>query len=124
MGIYTERKNGIWFCAAALTAVFAVFYGVWLFVGPELLRSETVYAAAAAEFSPRNPLHTTIHGWATPECMPLLPAAARLLCDLFGMPMESALRGLSILMLGAGAVLVFLAAGSRHSPRAGVVAAA
>ena len=124
MGIYTERKNGIWFCAAALTAVFAVFYGVWLFVGPELLRSETVYAAAAAEFSPRNPLHTTIHGWATPECMPLLPAAARLLCDLFGMPMESALRGLSILMLGAGSLLVFLAAGGRRSPQAGAVAAA
>ena len=36
MGIYTERKNGIWSCAAALTPVFAVLYGVWLFVGPEL----------------------------------------------------------------------------------------
>jgi hypothetical protein len=124
MGIYTERKNGIWSCAAVLTAVFAVFYGVWLFVGPELLRSETAYAAAAAEFSPKNPLHITIHGWATPECMPLLPAVARLLRDISGAPMESVLRGVSILMLGAGALLVFLAAGSRHTPRAGVVAAA
>lgn len=124
MGIYAERKIGIWSCAAIVTAAFAALYGIWLFVGPELMRTEVNYAAAAAELSPRKPLLMTIHGWATPECMPLLPISARLLCDLTGAPMESALRGMSILMLGAGAVLVYLAAGSRHSPRAGIVAAA
>ena len=124
MGIYAERKIGIWTCAAILTAAFVALYGVWMFVGPELMRIEVNYAAAAAELAPKKPLPMTIHGWSTPECMPFLPIAARLLCDLTGMPMESALRGMSILMLGAGAVLVYLAAGSRHSPRAGMVAAA
>ena len=124
MGIYTERNTGVWQVAAVLAGAFAVLYGVWLFAGPELMRSEVVYAAAAAEFSLRTPLLVTIHGWTTPESMPLLPAAARLLCGLTGAPMESVLRGLSILMLGAGSVLVYLAAGSRQSPRAGVVAAA
>ena len=124
MGIYTERKIDTGVCAAILAAAFVVLYGVWLFVGPELMRSEAVYASAAAEFSFKNPLLVTIHGWSTTECMPLLPATARLLCDWLGAPMESVLRGLSILMLGAGAVLVYLAAGSRNSPRAGLVAAA
>ena len=124
MGIYTERKIDMGVCVAILAASFAVLYAVWLFVGPELVRSEVIYASAAAEFSPKNPLLVTIHGWSTTECMPLLPAAARLLCDLTGAPMESVLRGISILMLGAGAVLVYLAAGSRNSRRAGLVAAA
>jgi len=124
MGIYTERKIGVWTCAAMLAAAFAVFYGVWLFVGPELVRSEVLGAAAAAELSLKNPLLVTIHGWATPECMPLMPLTARLLCSFTGVPMESALRGLSIVMLGAGAVMVYMAAGSRHSVGAGVVAAA
>ena len=124
MGIYTERKIGTFAGAAVLTAAFAALYCIWLFVGPELMRGEVVYAAAAAELSPKRPLVMTIHGWATPECMPLLPMAARLVCDLTGAPMESVLRGWSILMLGAGACLVYLAARSRHSARAGMVAAA
>ena len=124
MGIYTERKTGAWFVAAVLAGAFAALYGVWLFVGPELMSSEVIYAAAASELSPKKPLVMTIHGWATPECMPLLPVAARLLRGLTGAPMESVLRGWSILMLAAGSVLVCLAAGSRTSARAGVVAAA
>ena len=124
MGIYTERKTGKWFVAAVLTAAFAALYGVWLFVGPELMRSEVVYAAAAAESSLKRPLVMTVHGWATPECLPLLPVTARLLRDLTGLPMESVLRGVSILMLAAGAGLVYLAAVPRQSARAGVVAAA
>lgn len=124
MGIYTERKIGTVACAAILCGAFAVLFGVWLFVGPELMRSEVRFASAAAEFSTQTPLRMTIHGWATPECMPLLPAAAALLRKCFGAPMESVLRGVSILMLGAGAVLVFFAARSRNSPRAGIVAAA
>ena len=124
MGIYTERKINIGACAAILTAAFAVLFGVWLFVGPELMRSEVIYASAAAEFSFGKPLLVTIHDWSTAECMPFLPAMARLLRDLTGAPMESVLRGFSILMLAAGAVLAYLAAGSRNSPRAGLVAAA
>lgn len=124
MGIYTERKIGTGACIAILCGAFAVLYGVWLFVGPELMRSEVLFASAAAEFSPRTPLLMKIHGWATPECMPLLPAAARLIRDLTGAPMASVLRGLSMLMLGAGAALVYFAAGGRTSPRPGLVAAA
>lgn len=124
MGIYTERFISVRSGIAILAGIFAALYGIWLFAGPELVRSEVVYAAAAAEFSPRHPLLMTIHSWATPECFPLFPILARLLCDLTGMPMESALRGVSLLMLGAGAVLVYLAAGSRKSPQAGMVAAA
>ena len=124
MGIYTERKIGGRACAAILATAFVVLYGVWLFLGPELMRAEAVIAAASAELSSKNPMLVTIHGWATPECMPLLPAVARLLHGLTGAPMESVLRGLSILMLGAGALLVYVAASSRHSARAGVVAAA
>ena len=124
MGIYTERKINIGVCFAILIAAFAVLFGVWLFVGPELMRSEVIYASAAAEFSFKKPLLVTIHGWSTAECMPLLPAVARLLRQLTGAPMESVLRGFSILMLAAGAGLVYLASGGRGSPRAGLVAAA
>ena len=51
MGIYTERKispvQGFFILAAA----FASLYGVWLLTGgTELVRSEGVYAAAAAGF--------------------------------------------------------------------------
>lgn len=125
MGIYTERKIGKWSGAAILTAAFAVLYGIWLAGDPELMRSEVVYAAAAAEFSPHTPLLVRVHGWVTPECFPLFPMAARLLREACpALPMESVLRGLSVLMLGAGAVLVYFAASSRRTHVAGLVAAA
>ncbi|MBQ6353227.1 MAG: hypothetical protein IJJ28_08165 [Lentisphaeria bacterium] len=125
MGIYTERKIGTWTGAAILAAAFAVLYGIWLAGGPELRRSEVVYAAAAAEFSARAPLLVKVHGWSTPECFPLFPLAARLVRELCpALPMESILRGLSILMLAAGAGLVYFAASSRRSSGAGLVAAA
>lgn len=127
MGIYTERDIGKWSAAAFVAAAFAVLYGIRV-VGAgelELLPSEVVYAATASEFSLRTPLLVHLHGWATPECFPLFPLAARLLRDLLpALPMESVLRGLSILMLGAGAVMVYFAASSRRAPTAGLVAAA
>ena len=123
MGIYTERKIGAGTGLVVLAAAFAALYGVWLFGGPELARDEVLYATAAAEFSPDNPV-ATIHGWATPGVFPLFPLAASLLRRFAGIPMESALRGLSVLMLGAGTVLVYIASSSRRSHTAGFVAAA
>lgn len=123
MGIYTERKISFAFGAAVLLTVFFALYGIWLAAGPELTREEGLYAAAAAEAAPDNPV-AMVHGWATPECFPLFPAAASLLHRLAGVPMESALRGISMLMLLAGAVMAYFAASSRRSPRAGFVAAA
>ena len=125
MGIYTERKispvQGFFILAAA----FASLYGVWLLTGgTELVRSEGVYAAAAAEFDIHGPAAATIHQWATPECFPLFPLVAHLLNRHIGLPMETALRGLSIAMLFGGTVLVYLAASGRRSCTAGWVAAA
>ena len=77
MGIYTERKIDTGVCVAVLTAAFAVLYAVWLFVGPELMRHEVVYAAAAEEIAWKSPLVMRIHGWSTPECMPLFPEIGR-----------------------------------------------
>ena len=125
MGIYTERTIDKWAGAAFLIAAFAVLYGFRLAGEPELFRSEVAYAAAAAEFSPRTPFLVKLHGWSTPECFPLFPMAAWLLRQaLPTLPMETILRGLSVLMLGAGAVLVYFAAASRRTCAAGLVAAA
>ena len=123
MGIYTERKINVASGTVVLLTAFAALFGVWLLAGPELSRIEGLYAAVAAESSWNNPV-IVIHGWATPECFPLFPVAASLLCRLTGMPMESALRGLSVLMLLAGAVTAYFAASIRRNPRAGFVAAA
>ena len=127
MGIYTERDIGKWTAAAFVAAAFALLYGIRL-IGAgdlELMPSEVVFAATASEFSLRTPLLVRLHGWATPECFPLFPLVTRLLCDFLpGLPIESVLRGLSILMLGAGAVMVYFAASSRRNPTAGLVAAA
>ena len=107
-----------------MLAAFASLYGVWLFAGPELVRNEGIYAAAAAEFESHSPAVATIHQWATPECFPLFPAVVDFLHRHAGVPMVTALRGLSIVMLFAGAVLVYLAASARRSCTAGWVAAA
>ena len=125
MGIYTEHKIGKWPTAAIVAAAIVALYGIWLAGDPELMRTEVAVAAAASEFSLRTPLVVRIHSWSTPECFPLFPLAARLIRDLLpALPMESVLRGLSVLMLAAGAVMVYFAASSRRDSSAGFVAAA
>ena len=124
MGIYTESKITPVCGFLILAAAFAALYGAWLFAGPELVRSEGAYAAAAAEFEIHGPAVATIHRWATPECFPLFPSVVNIFYRYMKMPMETALRAVSVLMLFAGAVLVYLAASARRSCTAGWVAAA
>ena len=124
MGIYTERKISVGGGFVILAAAFVALYGVWLLTGPELARNEGIYAAASAEFDIHGPAVATIHNWATPECFPLFPLVVHILCRYIGLPIETALRGLSILMLFAGTILVYLAASARRSCTAGWVASA
>ena len=124
MGIYTERKISIWYGFVILAAAFVSLYGVWILVGPELVRGEGIYASAAAEFDIHGPAAATIHNWATPECFPLFPLVGHILYRYLGMSMAAALRLVSIVMLFAGSVIVYLAASARRSCTAGWVAAA
>ncbi len=123
MGLYSEKQFKVWTSAAVLLVFFAIVYLPWLMPVRELFRQEGLFAAEAFEFHRTLPV-VTAHNVVVRNAYPLFPALAALLTRSCGVPMESALRGISFLFLLAGAVLVFFSAAKERSPRAGTVAAA
>ncbi len=123
MGIYSERKFSYATGFLILLAAFLALYLPAFFNTREFFRQEGIYAAAAQEVE-----HS---GFAAPAgrsalrvAHPLFPALASLVYRATGLPMEMVLRGISVLLLGATTIVVYLAAASERSCRAGWVAAA
>ncbi len=123
MGIYTEKNIPRWAGVMILIAAFLALYQPWQLTLREFFGLEGLYAVEASELDPTLSI-VTAHGVAIQNTFPLFPALAALVVELFGVPMELALRGLSLLMLAATAVIVYIAAASERSSRAGLVAAA
>ena len=122
MGIYSERKFTPWVVWLILAAGFVLIYLPW--VGPEreLVRDEGLYAAEAMEVRFSFPM-VTAHHVSIANGYPLFPAMAALAVRC-GLPMETALRGISMLMFALTALLVYFAAASERSRTAGFAAAA
>ena len=87
-----------------LAVVMFLLVGLpWVIGNMELFRQEGVYAAIAAEYAdnqwdPADGITAKAHGVILDDAWPLYPAVTALLYRF--MPMEMALRVLSILMLG------------------------
>lgn len=123
MGVYRETHIPRWLGFLILIFAFLILFEPWFLGMRELFRLEGFYAVQTAEFSFSSPI-VTAHGVAIPNAYPLYPALAALLNRGLGLEMELALRLLSVLMVGATAALVGVAAASERSPRAGLAAAA
>lgn len=98
-------------------AFFILFFAFWI-GGRELFRQEGLYASCAQEFSLETPF--SAHGVVHNDVQPLFPALASVL-NRIGIPMEYALRLISITMLGAWSLLAASVAARRRNLRAGVV---
>ena len=122
MGLYSEKNWHVWPAFLLLALAFVVIYLPWISPDRELFRQEDLLAVEAMEFSPRVWV-VTAHNVAIKNAAPLFPVAASLL-HTWGIPIESALRGISLFMLAAGAVVVYFAAASQRSSKAGLVASA
>jgi len=123
MGVYRETHIPRWLGYFILVLAFLILFEPWFLGMRELFRLEGFYAVQAAEFSAASPI-VTAHGVAIRNAYPLYPALAALLNRGFGLEMELALRLLSVIMVGATAAVVGIAAASERSPRAGLAAAA
>ena len=123
MGVYQEKMIPRWAGILVLALAFLVLFEPWFLGVRELFREEGFYAVLAAEFSPDSPV-VTAHGVAIRNAYPLYPALTALLNRGLGLEMELALRLLSVIMVAASAVVVYIAAASERSSRAGLAAAA
>ena len=123
MGVYRETHIPRWLGFLILIFAFLVLFQPWFLGFRELFRLEGLYAVLATEYSP-DTLLVSAHGVAIRNAYPLYPALTALLSRGFGVEMELALRLISVVMAGAAAVLVGVAAASQRAPRAGFVAAA
>ena len=123
MGIFKEKPIAGWAGILILIAAFLALYEPWGLGIRELFREEGLYAVQAAEYDLHSAV-VTAHGVTSQTAFPLFPALVSLLFRLTGVPMEYALRLVSVIILGATAVLVYFAAASERSWRSGCVAAA
>ena len=123
MGLYFERNWKLSAGVILLIAAFLMIYVPWIIAGQELFRQESVYAVEALEYVPGS-FVTTAHGVPDLHGSLMFPAVAYYLNRITGLPIENIMRGISCFMLAAGAVLVYFAAASQRTSRAGLVASA
>lgn len=123
MGLYVEKKWTKTTAVLVLVAAFLIIYLPWLSGSRELFREESLYAVETVEFG-ENPLQVTAHGMPVYSNAPLFPAVCQMVWKITGLPLELVMRGISMLMLAASAVLVYFASASQREPRAGWVASA
>ena len=101
--MYRETTVTPWTGALLIAAAFLFIFGVWVIFPRELHRQECLYAAEAAEYTfPR--LEVRAHETPIRNSYPLYPALAALL-DRAGVPMENALRLITVFFIAAGSVL-------------------
>lgn len=123
MGLYAEKKWNKTAAFTVLAAAFLIIYLPWLSGSRELFREESLYAVETVEYG-TNSLLVTAHGMPVHSNAPLFPAICHLVWKTTSLPLEFVMRGISLLMLAAGGVLVYFASASQREPRAGWVASA
>ena len=121
-----ERRVGLRHGLLIVAALFLLIALPWLICNQELSRQEGLFAAITAEFStsswqPEQGLIVRAHHQPVSDAWPLYPAVVSLLCRA-GMPVENALRTVSVVMLGLLSLLAGAAAGMRSGKTAGLVA--
>ena len=120
--MYRETAVTPWTGALLIAAAFLFIFGVWVIFPRELHRQECLYAAEAVEYTfPR--LEVRAHETPIRNSYPLSPALAALL-NRNGLPMEIALRLITVFFIAAGSVLVFFSAATGSGARAGLAGAA
>lgn len=124
MGIYKEKSLPDGISIVLLLLSFLVLFQPWNLELRELSRLEGLFAAEAQDLSLSNWLVVSAHGAIIHNAFPLYPILVRLLYDTAGISMELALRLVSLFMLFATAILVYLAAASNRTSRAGIAASA
>ena len=112
---------------AAVGMLFLLLFLPWLDSGRELFRQEGLFAAIASEYVESGNyfsegMSASAHHVVVDDAFPLYPMVVSLVHRL-GVPMESALRAVSIFFLSLLSLLVGITAASRSNFRAGVVAA-
>lgn len=122
MAKYEERAVSSGSVILLLIMVFLMLFQPWQIGGKELYWDEGMYAAEALEFNSFPPV-ATAHGELIAEGHPLFPLAARALFET-GIPMEYALRLLSVIPTAGLMIWIFLLARSVGGAAAGGIAAA
>jgi hypothetical protein len=117
-----KNLNPIW-GALLLAGVFLILYSPLQLHERELYWQEGYYAAQALEMPNLLPI-TVVHGEVISNSFPLYPWLASLLIKIPGMPMELALRGISVLALAVLAFIVWRAARSAGGVAAALTAVA
>ncbi|MBR7130532.1 MAG: hypothetical protein IKC82_00895 [Lentisphaeria bacterium] len=120
-----ETRGGVCRGILLAAALFIFLTLPWLISRPELFRQEGIFAAIAAEYTdnlwdPYEGITAKAHNVMLSDAWPLYPAVVSLFYRL--MPMESALRLVSVLMLGVLSLLAGITAAIRSGKLAGVVA--
>ncbi len=110
-----------------IAALFMVMFLPWLTAERELFRQEGFFAAVAVELAEsgrawQDGIPATAHHVVMDDTYPLYPLVVSMIYRL-GVPMETALRVVSVTMLGILSLLAGIAAASRSNGRAGLVAA-
>lgn len=113
-----ENSRGKLYSVICVALFFLLVFAWWTFSGRELLRQEGFFATCAGEY--RWGLQISAHGVVRQDIQPLYPALAALLYRA-GVPMEIALRLISVVMLAAWALLAGIAVAMRRNFRAGIV---
>ncbi len=106
-----------------LLAAFVLLYQPWRLGERELFRLEGLYAAQTLEMDYRLPL-STAHGIAIQNAFPLYPYLSKLVLGLTGLPVEFAMRLVSVAMTALASVLIYLTTMHSRSHVAAQAAAA
>lgn len=122
MAKYEERAVSSGSMLLLLIMVFLMLFQPWQIGKKELYWDEGMYATEAMEFNSFPPV-TTAHGELIAAGHPLFQLAARALFEI-GLPVEYALRLLSIIPTAALMIWIFLLARSAGGTAAGGIAAA
>lgn len=122
MAKYEERSISTGGVIVLLIMVFLMLFQPWQIGEKELYWDEGMFATEALELNSMLPV-ATAHGELIAEGHPMFPLAARALFEI-GIPMEYALRMLSLIPAAGIMIWVFMLAKSAAGTAAGGIAAA
>lgn len=123
MALYQENKLNPFLVVLLLATAFAVIFSPWRLGERELYWDEDYYAVQTLELEHSPPI-TFGHGEFTYDTCPLFPLIVSSLRRDLGLPVEFALRLVSVLGLAGLACLVWIAARSAAGLQAAAVATA
>ncbi len=106
-----------------LLLAFVMLYEPWRLGARELFRMEGFYAAQTTEISWRSPV-VTAHGTVLQNSFPLFPLLSSAVQNISGLPVEHAMRLVSVFMTFFMALLIYITAGLARNRIAAQAAAA